>query len=98
VEEDGDFRSGSEFPDELLEDNGNHVADLVEENAYSRGSGDWESSKRLCQLCFASRVGDEQVRGWETILGFGSPLLFLAKAPEDKDGGEEEGEEESEPL
>jgi len=97
VEEDGDFRAGTEFPHKLCKYDGYHMADFVEEDAYTIGTGDNTATVRCGEFELPTFARSEELGGLETVFPFRFPLLLLAEAPQDKDARENACEHEREP-
>lgn len=97
VEEDDDLGRGDEFDHELAEDGGDGGAIFVEEDAEAFDRGDGAAAVFWCELDRAVVLGFHKVGSWEAVGGLGGPLLLLAEAPEDEEGGLDAGDGEREP-
>jgi len=98
VEEDNDFRARTEFPHKLCEYDGNRtIADLIEEDTNPIRPRDDATAVSCSEFGTAVLRRSEEVGRLETVFPFRSPLLHLAKAPQDEDAREDGREHECEP-
>ena len=97
VEEDHALRHGDELAQELGEDVRRLLARLVEENPEPADGAEVATPKTVRQAHGAVAGLADEGRELEAVGCLGSPLVFLAEAPEYEQTGQDRGEREREP-
>lgn len=97
MEENHDLRCSHQLLSKLAEDQRSSLSSLVEEHTETLNSAEIAATVELRQFDVTVLPLLNEMGRWETVLGFGLPLLLLTKSPEDQDGTEDGRESERKP-